>query len=150
MIRKTPARRRRGAAVVEFAIVSTVTLLFLFGVFEYARFVFFMQVVSNAAREGARYAAVHTGDGTTTANIVTQVTDKMAGRQNELTGYTVTVNNVDPATGTIKSSSWENSGLGEAIAVRIQGTYRPLLPSFLRMPTTINIDMTSMMASETN
>lgn len=150
MIRKTTFRRRRGMAVVEFAIVASVTLLFLFGIFEYARFVFFMQVVSNAAREGARYAVVHTGDGTTATDIIAQVNDKMAGRQNELTGYTVTVNNVDPATGTIKSTSWDNSALGEAIAVRVQGDYKPILPSFLGLPATITIDMTSMMASETN
>jgi Flp pilus assembly protein TadG len=151
MIRTTKPQKRRAAALVEFAFVAIISMLFLFGIFEYARFVFFLQVANNAAREGARFAVVHTGDGTTTTDIINQVNDRMANRQSELTGYTVTVTNVSPATGVaVGGTTWQDSAFSQAIMVRIQGQYRPILPSFLGLPSTINVDVKSMMTSETN
>src|SRR5829696_8647198 len=100
--------RRRGATVVEAAFVLPIMLLLLFGIFEYCRFVFLLQVCENAAREGARFAVARTGDGeTTTSDVQAYVTDRMSGRQNDLAGYTVTVQNVDPATGNaVSGSNW--------------------------------------------
>src|SRR5260370_22959096 len=61
LLRPTSGRhRRRGATVVEMAFVLSIALLLLFGILEYARFVFFMHVAQNAAREGARFAVVRT------------------------------------------------------------------------------------------
>jgi len=51
--------RRRGAASVEFAIVSSTVLLLLIGLIVGALGVFRYQAVARLAREGARYAAVH-------------------------------------------------------------------------------------------
>ena len=151
MIRSTHPRKRGAAALVEFAFIAIVMVLFMFGIFEYARFVFFLQVVNNAAREGARFAVVHTGDGKTTQDVIDVVNDRMAGRSKELSGYTVTVNNVNPATGAIiANSTWTDSGFGNAINVRITGTYTPILPSFLRTAASINVDVSAMMSSETN
>ena len=53
-----PTRRRRGAAVVEMAFVLPIFLMFLFGIFEYARFLMMHQVLHNAARDAARWAVV--------------------------------------------------------------------------------------------
>lgn len=54
------ARRpgRRGATLPEFALLLTIFLMFLFGVFEYARYLLVLHTVTNAARDGARYAVV--------------------------------------------------------------------------------------------
>jgi len=49
---------QRAAAMVEFAIVAPVLLLFVFGIVEYGRFFFLYNNLTNAAREGARLAAV--------------------------------------------------------------------------------------------
>lgn len=57
-----PAPRRTAAHLVEFAVVAPVFFLFLFGIFEYGRYVMTLQVMTNAAREGARYAVVTTND----------------------------------------------------------------------------------------
>ena len=58
----TSTRRRlhdeRGAAAVEFALVVTILLLLLFGVFEFGRVFSQLEVLNGAAREGARVAAV--------------------------------------------------------------------------------------------
>jgi hypothetical protein len=51
--------RTRGQALVEFALVFPIFILLLFGVVSYGLYVFYNQQLSNAAREGARYAAVH-------------------------------------------------------------------------------------------
>lgn len=48
----------RGQALVEFALVFPVFMLLLFGLFEGARFVYTNNALSQAAREGARLAAV--------------------------------------------------------------------------------------------
>lgn len=49
---------RGAAAMVEFAIIAPVLLLFVFGIIEYGRYFFLYSNLTNAAREGARLAAV--------------------------------------------------------------------------------------------
>jgi hypothetical protein len=46
------------------------------------------------------------------------------------------------------STPWNQAVFTERIAVRIRGTYRPILPTFLLMPSTILIDVTAMAGSE--
>jgi Flp pilus assembly protein TadG len=145
------ARTRSAATVVEAAFVISLVLLFMFGIFEYCRFIFLVQVCENAAREGARFAVARTADGTTLADVQNFTTYKMSGRDSELAGYTVTVQNVNPATGNpIPNANWNDAPFGGAIMVRVSGTYSPMLPSFLQTQTSIQINSTSMMTSEAN
>src|SRR3954470_18319969 len=51
--------RRQGSTVVESALVLSVFLMLLFGMFEYCRFLLVLHVTNNAARDGARYASVN-------------------------------------------------------------------------------------------
>jgi len=55
----TKRRRSRGQALAEFAIVAPMFFLLLFGIIEAGRFIFYYEVLSNATREGARYAIVN-------------------------------------------------------------------------------------------
>jgi Flp pilus assembly protein TadG len=55
---KGTARRSGGQALVEFAFVLPVFLLVLFGIFDVGRAVYVNSTLSQAAREGARLAAV--------------------------------------------------------------------------------------------
>ena len=48
----------RGQGLVEFAVVLPVILLLFLGIFDFGRAVFAVNTVANAAREGARVAAV--------------------------------------------------------------------------------------------
>lgn len=50
-------KNERGAAVVEFAILATLLIIFLFGIFEFGFLWISSFYVSNSAREGARVAA---------------------------------------------------------------------------------------------
>jgi Flp pilus assembly protein TadG len=53
------ARRPRGQALVEFAFVAPIFFLMLFGIIDFGRYVYYVQILNNSAREGARYAIVH-------------------------------------------------------------------------------------------
>ena len=54
----TRKKDERGAAAVEFALISTVLFLIIFGIIEFGIFYSEYQVYQSAAREGARVAAV--------------------------------------------------------------------------------------------
>lgn len=51
--------RRRGTTMVEMAMICSVFLLLLLGTVELARAMWSREVITAAAREGARYAIVH-------------------------------------------------------------------------------------------
>lgn len=188
------SRRRRGLTIVESALVMSVFLLLLFGMFEYCRFLLVLHVTNNAAREGARYAVVNMdkpsdfdyadytdSSGKTFVNIQDYTKARMSGVKNTVetpAAYTsqgpsaiVACFAVDPAglalnppivrpktkTGTypdpfIKNDSnrvpWNSAVFTEKIGVTVYGVYRPVLPSFLLMPATIDIKTTAIMGSE--
>lgn len=52
-------RLRRGQALVEFAMVAPLFFLLLLSIVEFGRATYYVEIVNNAAREGARYAIVH-------------------------------------------------------------------------------------------
>lgn len=71
-----PGRRsRRGQAMTEFALVFPVFALVLFGVIVFGIGVFLQQQLTNAAREAARYASIHsaTAQCPTVSNLDPQV-----------------------------------------------------------------------------
>lgn len=51
----------KGQATVEFALVIVVLMALLFGIIEVSRLIFINAEIDNAAREGARYAAIVPG-----------------------------------------------------------------------------------------
>src|SRR5690606_472052 len=59
-------KNRRGAAVVEFALISPLFFLLILGMVEYGRLVMVQQILTNASREGARMAVL---DGATKASV---------------------------------------------------------------------------------
>jgi hypothetical protein len=95
---RTPART--GAAAVEFAFVAMAFFMLFFGIFEYARYIFFQNVLNAAAREAARFAVVSSAVGTSTYNngsvtptqmtaVIQQYADQVlvGTGQNNLVGY---------------------------------------------------------------
>jgi TadE-like protein len=57
--RRGIARDRRGQALVEFAVVAPLFFFMLFAIIDFGRYVYYVQILNNAAREGARYAIVN-------------------------------------------------------------------------------------------
>lgn len=88
-------KNRRGAAAVEFALVAPVFFLLVFGMIEYGRMVMVQQLLTNAAREGARRGVL---DGSTTSEVTTAVTSYLSGAS--VSGATVTVTPNPPSSAT--------------------------------------------------
>lgn len=59
-VKHRPRAGSRGQALVEFALVFPLFMLVLFGIIIIGLGVFFQQEIASAARDAARYAAVHT------------------------------------------------------------------------------------------
>jgi Flp pilus assembly protein TadG len=88
-------RNRRGAAAVEFAFVAPVFILLVFGMIEFGRAIMVQQILTNAAREGARVAILDSA--TPTASVVSgKVTTYLQSAG--ITGATVTINPTEPTT----------------------------------------------------
>jgi Flp pilus assembly protein TadG len=167
---RTPSRRRRGGAtVVEAALVMSLFLMFLFGIFEYCRYLLMLQVTTNAARDGARYAVVNVdkpadftvndyNDGTRIYVSIKKFVDtKMSNVTRQIDGYTVDTFPCDmsqlaltPPVVVPKPSytQWNEASFGERIAVRITGTYTPFLPNLLQMNSSIPVNIAVTMNSE--
>jgi Flp pilus assembly protein TadG len=168
------ANRRKGMTIVESALTLGVFMLLLFGIFEYCRYLMVLHIVNNAARDGARYAAVNvnTSDvtGTQTA-IINYTKARMNGILNNIPDVKVAVYPCDSAGlnssppvlrsksttgaapypdpfGATPYSPWNNAQFTERIAVTIKGTYTPSLPSLLFMPKTIPLYITAVTESE--
>ena len=149
-----PRLTRKGTSLVEFSLIFVVFLMFMFGVFEYARYLFALNLLSNAAREGARFAVVHTTTATTS-----QVQDYVDGYLGDhgftaINGYSkssnISVYQADTTTGQDNGKGWQNAGAGQAIGVKVSGTYYFIGPSFLYLGASVQIQGTAVMYSETN
>ena len=146
--------RRRGATAVEAALVLPMVLIFLFGILEYGRYVMTLQVMTNAAREGAHYALTHTQPitiaGTTYGNATSDVTNiinkGLAGQS--LTSQSVQIYCSD-SIGT-NLGSWTATQVGQCVCVRITGNYRVLMANMLYLPANIPVVAQSVMRSESN
>ena len=108
---RRPAGDRRGAALVEFAIVTPVLLVLVLGMIEIGRAVMVTEVLTYAARMGARTGAISSGStagATTAANAVltdsgingatvtvfvngSSVTDASAGKSGDQIAVSVTI-----------------------------------------------------------
>ena len=60
--------KRRGQAVIESSLILLIFIPVLIGILDFGQFLYFHQSLSERARAGARYAAVHTFDATKIAN----------------------------------------------------------------------------------
>jgi Flp pilus assembly protein TadG len=146
--------RRKAAALVEAAMVLPIVCMFLFGILEYCRYVMTLQVLTNACREGARYAMIHpqpvTINGTTygnaTSDVQAVINTAMGGQS--LSGQTVSIYAADSLGNSI--GSWNNAQAGQCVCVQISGSYKPIIPTLLRMPTSISVNTKAVMRSESN
>jgi hypothetical protein len=76
------SRRSRGQssqALIEFALISPVLLLLLFGIIDIGRAVFYYDTVNHAAREGARVAVKAPFRMPTNADVLATVTAQLVG-----------------------------------------------------------------------
>jgi Flp pilus assembly protein TadG len=173
---KPSGNQRRGSAIVETALVAVVLFMVVFGIFEYCRLLYVLQVTRNAARDTARFAAVHTSGGTmpgdassfSQTDLVNLVnTGKigsvkygtgLCGSDTNIVAKNVTIFTVDPAglnqtppvIQPLSGSQWNTAAFGQFIAVKVEGKYRPVLPSLLFMQSEMDFTVVVMVNSEAN
>jgi len=70
---------QRSQALIEFALVSPVLLLLLFGVIDIGRAIFYYDTLNHAAREGARVAARASNQLPTNTDVLSAVSAQMLG-----------------------------------------------------------------------
>jgi Flp pilus assembly protein TadG len=140
--RRWQRRRPRpdGQALVEFALVAPIFFLLLFGIIESGRFILYYETLSNATREGARYAIVHGSNSlcpsgpmppgqaapiscydATGANVAQRVKDSSFG----LLGSAVTVTTSWLASDGVTVG---NNGRDNNVRVAASYTYRTIIP----------------------
>ncbi len=132
--RRAAARRRRGAALVEFAVVAPLLFLVIFAVIEFGRMVMVHQIMTNAAREGARRAIL---EQTTNAETHTIVSDYL------------TASSISNATVSVTPESFDQVGFGDPINVTVSVAFDDV--SWLPAPWFLvgtNLSVTSTMRAE--
>jgi hypothetical protein len=140
----------RGQALVEFALVLPVFVLVLFGLIDAGRYVYMTSTLSQAAREGARLAAVEAswlgssdatcdqiGGPVCPANVSDLRTD-VAAAVNRMVAPFGSVSSGDvyiscDTNGSGPSGSWSgascsDNATGDIVSVRVQITFIPITP----------------------
>lgn len=131
MTRPTHPDRERGATLAEFAIVSVVAFLFIFGMLDMALIVLGNSVGSNAARDGARIGIVnfHAADvvgSSANTDIRSAVLSRLAGN---IADTTVTIACKGPDAASDKSCAEDQIDVGrDIIEVRVQWKHKGTSP----------------------
>jgi Flp pilus assembly protein TadG len=136
---------KRGASVVEFAIILPILILLLFGIIEFSVLFYDKAVITNASREGARAGIVYNyPDPVTEGEIQQVVLDYCAGHL-----ITFSETSTEPLVIIIPAST---TGLeaGQPLTVMVTYDYQFLvLPNFVTALTGgINLAATTIMRME--
>ena len=78
LMRRRKCKRERGAAAVEFALILPLFLLLVLGTIDFGYYFFVSEVVTNAAREGARAGSVLDPTSPTT-DVITEAETRAQG-----------------------------------------------------------------------
>jgi Flp pilus assembly protein TadG len=111
---------RRGIAVVEFAVVASLLFMLVLGIIEFGRAMMVLEMLNNAARNGARIGSLN---GSATSDVNTAVTNALAGAGFSGVTTSVQVNGADAdATAAVT---------GDAVSVSVKVPYNNVtwLPS---------------------
>jgi len=126
LLRRRDAARRRGQALVEFALVLPIFILLLVAIFDLGRAVFAYNTLTNAAREGARMAIVNQYQ----PSIIARAKQQTAIV--ELNDPSVTVNfyqvNADGTPNTSTPCALSQIAVGCMATVSFEATYQPITP----------------------
>ncbi|MEE9610000.1 MAG: TadE/TadG family type IV pilus assembly protein [Desulfatiglandales bacterium] len=116
---KNTIRQKEGQALVEFALVVPILIVIILAITEFGRLWMTMNVLTGAAREGVRVAAVNEL-GTTFANNAAQNVMTAAG----MTGTTVTVSGPNAANEMTVTVQMDYTVLTGTIVPGLSGTFQ--------------------------
>jgi Flp pilus assembly protein TadG len=127
-LRHRACHRGRGQALVEFSLVAPIFFLVLFAIIDIGRYVYYVQVLNNAAREGARYAIVH---GTNSVAPTGPPEDPSGGAvRGVVRTYAVGVIGRADASVLAIAASWnpDNNHRGSTVTVEVVYSFHSLIP----------------------
>ena len=117
-------KRRRGQALVEFALVVPILLLVLIALFDLGRAVFAYNTLTNAAREGARLAIVNQDTNLIKARAKAQTAIVELNDPSVSIGFYQSTPNTDP----LLNTTCDPAAVGCVAVVQFEATYRPITP----------------------
>jgi Flp pilus assembly protein TadG len=124
--------------------VLPIVLTLVLGMFDFCRAIMMRQLLTNAAREGARQAVTNTSN-MSTAGVQAVVTYAMGGQS--FSNVTILVYQANAVTGA-NIGPWASAPTGSSIAVDVTATYTPMLSLFSLLPKTISMHTRAIMTSE--
>jgi TadE-like protein len=149
MLRRRTNRSTRGQALVEFALILPIFLLLIFGLIDLGRFVITDHILSQAAREGARQAAVEAswvgstsgacgkvGGPVCPADVTTLHADALDAANRMVAGLGGSISELyiscnapgnDPA-GLWTGASCNSKTPGNEVSIRVVYLYQPITP----------------------
>lgn len=125
-------RKRRASTLIEFALIVPVLLAVVMGIIEFGWQVRNQLTIANAAREGARYAAV----GKQTTDVIARIRSMAATIPGAPNSLTITITRNDAAGGTTYNTLVGNTGTtndaptGSLIRVQVSAPNRSLTGLF--------------------
>lgn len=136
------SRRRRsmGVALVEFALVAPIFLLSLFAIIEFGWYVYQVQTLNDAAREGSRYAIVHGSTSLCPSGPMPGGTQNWCDPAGDRIRAAVRTYAVGLASANISfpTMTWDPSnGRGSIFSLVVRTDFQPLIPWVPLPPVTI-------------
>ena len=104
-LRPRKCNMRRGAAIVEFAVVAPILFILVFGMIDLGRGIMVQNLITNAARDGARAAVLEGADAST---IETDIAAYLAA------------SSVPGATATVTPNPLSSAAQGAPVTVNVQ------------------------------
>ena len=125
-------KNQKGTEVVEFAIVSVLLFLVLFGIIDFGLLLFDKQVITNASREGARRGIVQNTQRIQLAEIQTVVTNYCQSYLVNFSNTPLTIT-ADNLTGGGTNCRTGATGFGDNLRVTVTYPY-----TFLAIPYVVS------------
>ena len=110
--------QKEGQALVEFALVVPMLVVILFGIFEFGRLWMTMNILTGAAREGVRVAAVTAPD----AGLVQNAVENIMLAAN-IAGATITISGPNAATEVTVTVQMNYTVVTGSIVPGLRGTF---------------------------
>jgi Flp pilus assembly protein TadG len=141
---------RRGQALAEFALVLPLVLLFIAGVVEMGRAWNIKQVVTDAAREGARLTVVQDEDIPDLAAVQAKIEERLA--LGGVSGSEIVFSSADPDCAVAADCFHDDTGIGKEMTVSVSAPFQMNLIGVLLKwaggPTTVDITSYATMRNE--
>lgn len=122
--------RRKGSAIVEFALILPLFLLVLYGMTEFGRAWFTMHIVTNASREGARKAVIQ---GKTNADVINTINNYLSSSGMNTADASIVIKVNNDATVNV-STATTDANISVTVSYNFQVLTGSIIPTLTSLP----------------